>query len=137
MRAAKNFSHGRGEHRDDGQPIKYNFQAGDEIPDEIAEELDDSFILERVAEDNPDELTRDQLMVLAGIGVEAVEGSDDGEVVMEYDEGELRDALGNFGSKGDIVEWFETVHPGSDLLDPSDQTRTQMVDLIVEELTGE
>lgn len=133
MRAAKNFSYGRGEHREDGAPIQYKFMAGDEIPDEIAADLDDSFILERVADDSPETLTREQLMMLAGIG----EFAGDEEGVIEYNEEDLREAIGELRTKADIVEWFDTVHPESDLLDPEDQTRDQMIDLIIEELTGE
>lgn len=132
MKAAKNFSYGRGEHREDGAPIQYKFSVGDEIPDDIAADLDDSFILEKVAEDSPEELSREQLMMLAGLGEFASEGE-----VIEYDEVELREALGALRSKGDIFEWFETVHPDSGLLDPDEQTRAEMEDLIVEELTGE
>lgn len=132
MKAAKNFSFGRGEHRKDGAPISYKFKTGEDIPDDIAEELDDEFILERVAEDSPNDLTREQLMMLAGVGDYAGEES-----AIEYDEEDLIEALSNLRSKADVVEWFETVHPSSGLLNPDDQTRVEMVELIVEELTGE
>ena len=131
MKAAKNFSFGRDEHREDGAPIRYKFKIGDEIPADIVEELDDEFILERVAEGSPNELTREQLMMLAGVG----EYADDS--VMVYDEGELREAHATFRSKADVVEWFETVQPASGLLDPDNQKKAEMVDIIVEELTGE
>ena len=143
MRAAKNFSHGRGEHRKDGQPIKHNFKAGDELPDDIAAELDDSFILERVAESDPGSLTRAQLVELAGLNApkDPVDFDDDDfedeDEAIEYDEGELREAIGQLATKGDVAEWFETVHPDSGLLDPVKQSRPAMVDIIIEELTGE
>ena len=129
-RAAKNFSHGKGEKRKDGQPIKYNFKIGDEIPDDIADEIDDSLILEKVAAGDPEELSRDQLMILANLT-----GQDEGATI-EYDEEDLREAIGELNRKSDVMEWFETVRPESDLLEPG-MTRDDMVDLIVEELTGE
>lgn len=133
QRAAKAFSFGKGEHRDDGQPINYRFEPGDEIPEDIASEIPGNLILENLAEDDPDVLTRDQLMMLAGLGDHPADAEP-----IEYNEEDLRDALDNLRAKGDVLEWFNVVRPGQTLLtNTDDQNRAEMVDVIVEELTGE
>lgn len=126
--AAKNFSFGDGE-------LRHFFTAGDEIPEEVASEIPSSLILEELAKDAPEELSRDQLMMMAGVGPYAEDG--DPSDHYEMDEEELRDALGNLRTKADLVEWMAQVRPDFDELDTEAQTRAEMVDLIVEEMIGD
>ncbi len=126
MRAATNITYatGSGKHQ--------TFAIGDELPDKIVKELPDKLILEKVAESEPESLSREQLMMLAGLGDHPADQP------IEYDEGELREALSNLRSKPDVLDWFNTVHPGQTAIThQDDQTREDMVDAIVEELTGE
>lgn len=125
MKAATNINYGDGENN-------HEFVMGQELPDDVAEDLPDNLILEKLAEGNPEGLTRPQLMVLAGLdGVEVTEP-------LVHNEDDLREALGNLRTKTDVLDWFNTVHPGQTLISHTDdQTREDMVDAIVEELTGE
>ncbi len=126
MRAATNITYSV----KDGP--KQFFVSGEELPDEVAADLPDELILEKVADEDPDSLSREQLMTLAGLGDQA---SDE---PIEYDEGELREALSNLRSKTDVFDWFSAVRPGQDVIaHQDDQTREEMVDAIVVELTEE
>ena len=126
MRAAANITYST----KDGP--KQFFVSGEELPDEVAADLPDELILEKVADEDPDSLSREQLMTLAGLGDQA---SDE---PIEYDEGELREALSNLRSKTDVFDWFSAVRPGQDVIaHQDDQTREEMVDAIVVELTEE
>ena len=103
MKAAVNISHGDGNKR-------YTIYAGQEIPDEILSEIPDELILENVP---AAKLTREQLLVLAGYVNDdgtLVEGMEE-EPEQEMDEEELREALSNFGSKVDILEWWSNIRP--------------------------
>ena len=130
MRAARSFSHGAGLD-EEGAPISYEIAAGDDIPDEILNDIPESLILEKVAQSNPEELSREQLLVLAGITTSADEMEP-----IEYDEESLREAMAELRSKADLAEWFEMIRPTSDQPDPA-WTRAEMVDYIIEEMIGE
>lgn len=100
-RAARNFTYGDGAER-------HYFRAGQDVPDEIADDIPEHLILESVASKNPESLTREQLMVLAGLvdedGNPATEA--DGEPLSEDD---VREALAEFSTKRDLIEWAEEV----------------------------
>jgi len=129
MRAAANFSYGDG-------TDSHKIRAGEEIPEEFLDDIPDRLILEKLAEANPEELSREQLMRLAGVGPFA-EDSDGENEPYEMDEDDLREALDNMRQKSDLVEWMATIRPDFDGLDIDDQTRIEMTDMIVEELIGE
>ncbi|KKL16338.1 hypothetical protein LCGC14_2496580 [marine sediment metagenome] len=101
MKAARGFTHG------DGSKT-HRFQVGDEVPDKIVKQLDEEVanlvILELAAKANPDVLTRGQLLELAGLTTDEVPK----EVEAEFDEDQFREAMGNFNTKGDLIEWAET-----------------------------
>lgn len=119
MRAAKNFSYG------DGEKTKV-FRTGEEVPKKIADELDDELILEKVAKSNPSSLTRDQLLVLAGIENEDEEPIGPGE---EISEEQFREGLKSLKSKADLADWAKEFF---DLeLDPK-SPREDMEEAIVE-----
>ncbi len=125
-RAATNITYGSGEEQN-------TYSMGDHLPDDVAEELPDNLILENLAESDPDKLTRAQLLILAGLS----DGESFAEPI-EYNEEDLLEALSNFRTKGDVLDWFNGIRPGQTLIDTTDdQTRDEMVDAIVEELTGE
>lgn len=108
MKAATNISHGTGTKRSE-------IYAGQEIPEEFLADIPDELILEKLAEANPNNLSREQLMIMAGLIQEdgtLAEGVSDTE--SEMSEEELREALGNFGSKVDILEWWGNVRPDAD-----------------------
>lgn len=109
MKAAIAISYGYVDEDGIGQTL--DIAPGEEIPDEILEEIPEHLMLEKLAEGNPEDLSRDQLMRLAGVGPYA-EGDEDDYEVIEYDEESLREALGEFGSKSDIREWWNTIRPG-------------------------
>ena len=123
MKAAINFSYGDGKD-------SFNFKAGDSIPNKIASELEDQFILEKVAKGNTESLTRDQLMMLAGLGPDQIEDME----TIEYDEDKIIETLRVLKTKQYVIGWFEEVHPDNGKLDMS-MTREDMVIVIVEELT--
>lgn len=126
MKAAINFSFGDGDR-------SHEFKSGDTIPTAIADQLDDKFILEKVAKKDPSELTRDQLIMLAGLN----ESVDDLEPIdWAGREDELIETLRVLKTKGDVIDWFEQVHPANGLLEKQ-MLRDTMIDIIVEELTGE
>ncbi len=126
MRAATNITYATGS---ENHQI---FSIGDELPAKVAKELPDHLILEKVAESAPDTLSREQLMMLAGLGDHPVDQP------LEYNEDDLREALGNLRSKTDVLDFFNQVRPGQTVISHTDdQTREDMVEAIVEELTGE
>ena len=116
MKAARNFVFGD----DDGE--RHDFAAGDEIPDDIVDELPNHLVLEKLAEADPNELTRAQLMVLAGIGVE--------DTVDEFNEEEFLESLREFNDKQSLVDWANEVM-GMEL-DTSDGTRDELETMIVD-----
>lgn len=132
MRAARNFTYGKGEHKPDGTPRNRAYAMGDDVPKEVADDIPDDLILEKVAKSDPDSLSRQQLLLLAGITDDEV-----GEPI-EYDESDLRDALSNLRTKTDVLDWLNQVRPSQQVItDIEDQDRAEMVDLIIEEMTGE
>ena len=126
MRAATNITYATGSEN------HQTFAIGDELPAKVAKDIPDKLILEKLAESAPDSLSREQLMMLAGLGDHPADQP------IEYDEGELREALSNLRSKTDVLDWFNAVRPGQELIShKDDQNREDMVDAIVVELTGE
>ena len=116
MKAARNFVFGD----EDGE--RHDFAVGDEIPDDIVEELPNHLVLEKLADADPSQLTRDQLLVLAGIGVE--------DTVDEFNEEEFFESLRNFNDKQALVDWAnETM--GMEL-DTSDGTRDELETMVVD-----
>ena len=129
MKAAMRISHGHG-----GET--FIIEPGEEIPEEFLSEIPDHLILEKLSSTDPDELSRNQLMMLAGVGPY----SEDGEELpphQEMNEEDVRDALGNLRSKADLVDWMKVVRPNFNELDPGRHTREVMTNLIVIELTGD
>jgi len=117
MKAAKNFIYGDGENT-------LQFAVGDEVPSKVAKDVDDSFILEKVAKSNPNSLSREQLLVMAGINSEASDDED-----KEYTEEEFREALAsNFRTKGELIEWANDAY-GVEM--DSSKTRAELEDEIV------
>ncbi len=116
MKAARNFVFGNEDERHD-------FAAGDEIPDEIVDEIPNHLVLEKLAQADPDELTRDQLLVLAGLKT----GDDQPD---EFDEEEFLESLASFNDKQALVDWANEIL-GMEL-DTSDGTRDQLEQLVVD-----
>jgi len=90
MKAARNFVYGD----DDGE--RHDFVVGGEIPDEIVEDLPNHLVLEKLAQADPNELTRDQLMVLAGLK---------GEEEAEFNAVQFLESLREFNTKASLVDW--------------------------------
>lgn len=100
MKAARGFTYGDG-------AKAHRFLTGDEVPDKIVKKLGDSadtLILEKAAKANPDILSREQLLELAGLTTDEIPEA----VPAEFDEDNFREAMGNFNNKGDLIEWAET-----------------------------
>jgi hypothetical protein len=127
MRAARNFSWGP-EGSDDPTDRK-TFRVGDEVPDKVVKDVDDSLILEKVAKKNPNSLSREQLMAMAGLGGESGEEEEE-----EFNEEEFRAALSEFDTKAELIEWANEAYGVE--LDSSD-TRAQLEDQIVSFQTSE
>lgn len=104
--AARNFEFGV-----DGESLV--FKIGDEVPDEVAEneEVPRHLILEYLADENPDALTRDQLMALAGVGRYAEDGEGDEDAEIEFDKEAFQAALDEFPNVGALIEWAEEIYP--------------------------
>ena len=123
MKAARNFTHG-------DESDVHRYKVGDEVSDKVVKELGDqanSLVLELAAKNNPDVLSRAQLLDLAGMGSE---GGDDSETVpKEFDEENFREGMVEFTTKGDLVEWAESVLGIQGL--ESSWTRTEIEDSIV------
>lgn len=117
MRAAKNFAWGG---KADADKPRQDFKVGDKIPSAIANELDDSFFLEKIKKRD---LTREQLLLLAGKDV--VE-EDDGDE--EIDEKEFREGMANIRTKGELASWAKEML-GVDV--DENQTREEMEEAIV------
>ncbi len=131
MKAARNFTHGA-EGADAGEVHRY--AVGDEVPDDVVEALGDqgnNLILELAAKANPEILSREQLYELAGLAPEG----DSESVPDEFNEETFREGMEEFTTKGDLVEWAESVL-GIEGLDAS-WTRPQIEDSIVEAYTEE
>lgn len=129
MKAAKGFTYGEG----DGKPNTV-YKPGDEVPDKVVKDLGDTadtLILEKAAKKNPDSLTREQLMELAGIDPDAIpeEGGE------EFNEDEFREAMSEFKTKGDLVEWAEGVLEIEGL--NAEDKRDEIEDQIVEAMTSD
>ncbi len=128
MKAARSFTHGV----EDSPTRRYS--PGDEVPDEVVEELGDqanSLIMELAAKHNPDVLSRAQLLELAHL-----DSDEDSETVDEpFNEETFREGMVEFSTKGDLIEWAESVL-GIEGLDAS-WTRPQIEDSIVEADTTE
>ncbi len=90
MKAARNFVYG-------DKKDRYNFVVGEDIPDNIVKKIPNHLVLEKLAQADPSQLTRDQLLVLAGI----VAGDDE----EEFDEEQFLEGLRQFNNKDDLVAW--------------------------------
>ncbi len=121
MKAAVNISHGTGSKR-------VEIYAGQDIPDEFLDDIPEELVLENVP---ITELSREQLLILAGkVNEDGTLVDDAEESTEEMTEGELREALGNFGSKVDIYEWWTNIRPDADK--PSmKMTRPELEDWVV------
>jgi len=115
MKAARAFSYGDGE-------TSHVFAVGDEVPDDIAEDIPDDLLLEKLAQDDPNKLTREQLLVLAGIEEDPDE--------YEFDEDEFREGLAQFTTKRELVDWANEVYGAS--LNQDSANRDELEDMIVE-----
>ncbi len=127
MKAARSFTHGT-------EDEVHRFAVGDEVPDDVVEALGDqgnSLILELAAKTNPEILSREQLYELAGLAPEG----DSESVPEEFNEETFREGMEEFTTKGDLVEWAESVL-GIEGLDAS-WTRPQIEDSIVAAYTEE
>ncbi len=127
MKAVKGFTHG------DGKKT-HRFLTGQEVPNEIVEQLGDAangLILELAAKANPDILSREQLLELAGLTTDEIPE----EVEAEFDEDQFRGGMENFTTKGDLIEWAETTL-GIEGLEKA-WIRTVIEDAIVEAYTAE
>jgi len=123
MKAARNFTHGI-----EDSP-NHRYKVGDEVPDEVVEALGgqaNSLILELAAENNPDVLSRAQLLDLAGMGSSDDDDDDQETVPKEFDEENFREGMVEFTTKGDLVEWAESVLGIQGL--ESSWTRTEIED---------
>lgn len=129
MKAAINFKFGS----NDPNARPKSFKIGSQVPEDIANQVPDHCILEKVAEEDPEQLSRDQLLILAGIGSEGV---DDLEPIT-YDEEELREGLRVLRTKSEVMEWFEEVRPDNNMLDKATQSRAEMEDIVILELMGD
>lgn len=128
MQAAQRFSYGDGEE-------SHVFEPGDEVPDEIADDIPERLLLEKLAKGNPERMTKDQLMRLAGVGPYAEDADpEDFDEDYELDEDELREAMDQFSTKRDLVEWFDEIRPGQEVVTRS-MNRDKIEDAIVEALT--
>lgn len=129
MKAARNFSFG-------DEDKNHVFKVGDDVPDKVVKALGDganNLILELAAKNNPDILTRDQLLELAGIDRDTAEALDPDS--SEFNEEEFREGMTNFSSKGDLLEWAESVL-GIEGLNPKDN-RAKIEDDIVSAMSEE
>lgn len=115
MKAARNFVYGDKEDRHD-------FVVGEEIPDDIVDDLPNHLVLEKLAQADPKKLTREQLLVMAGV--------DTDEEDEEFNEEEFLEALREFNDKGSLVEWAnETM--GLELV-TTDGTRDELEQMVVD-----
>ena len=114
MKAARNFVYGTEDER-------FEFVVGEEIPDDMIADLPDHLILEKVARSNPNSLSREQLLVMAGI-------EDDPGASEEFNEEEFMEGLRNFNSKPDLVAWANEIL-GLEL-SASDGTRDELEETI-------
>ncbi len=120
MKAARNFVYGDEEDR-------HNYVVGDEIPDDIVEDLPSHLILEKVARSNPNSLTREQLLVMAGL-------DEDEDTEEEFNEEEFMEGLRDFNNKDDLIEWANDIF---DLeLSRSDGTREQLEEIVLAAAQG-
>ena len=60
--------------------------------------------MELAAKANPDILSREQLLELAGLPTDEISEA----VEAEFDEDQFREAMVNLSTKGDLIEWAET-----------------------------
>ena len=127
MKAARGFSHG------DGKKT-HRFLIGEEVPDKIVKALGEAantLILEKAAKANPDILSREQLLELAGLTSDEIPEA----VEAEFDEEQFREAMQNLSNKGDLIEWAESTF-GIEGLEKS-WTRPEIEDAIVGAYTAE
>lgn len=132
MRAAKNFTLGiKGE---SGETGRVQIRSGEDIPDDLLDQVPDELILEKVARSDPQSLTREQLMELAGLtqSDDSSNGSEDEEE--EFNEEEFREGLSEFTTKRELVDWAQEAF-GLEL-DQSDK-REDLEDQIVSFVSGE
>lgn len=130
MRAARNFTMGVTD--SEGNEVRRSFKSGEDIPKSLEKEVDDALILEKVAKNNPNELTREQLMDLAGLNDEQVEEDEEVEVDEDFDEDEFREGLQEMTTKRELKEWAQEFY-GVEL----EGTRQEMEDALVAHITGD
>ena len=133
MKAATRIHHGYT--NENGEGVDVIIEPGEEILKDFLSEIPEHLVLETLSANNPGELSRDQLMMLAKIGPY----SSGGPIIehQEMNEDDLRESLDNLRSKQDLVDWMNTVRPDFGRLNKVEQTRALMTDLIVIELTGD
>lgn len=105
VKAAKNFTIGLDpDDFDNAAEARRSFKMGEEVPTDIAKQLPDDMILEKVAKKNPEALSREQLLVMAGL---RSEDGDDGDSAEEgeFNEDQFREGLKEFKNKQDLVDW--------------------------------
>jgi hypothetical protein len=122
MRAAENFIWSDSDDPSD----RVRYKAGEDIPDKVAKDLQDSgqehLILEKVKKSK---LTYDQLLILADLqeSQEIAESND------EFDEEGFQEAMKEFKTKQDLVDWAnENVNIQ---LEPEDGTRDELEEWIM------
>lgn len=125
VKAARAFVYGGVD--EDDQPVRTRFAFNDDIPADIADDIPDDLILEKVAKSNPDALSREQLLQMAGV-------SDDGSSQEEFNEEEFREGLSQFANKGELVAFAEEAY-GLELNESA--TRSDLEDAIVAHASGQ
>lgn len=134
MKAATNIVIGTTD--EEGTPIRVEINQGEEIPSEMLSLVGDELILEKIAKNDPNALTREQLLVMAGIGGDGEEGVDEEEVdEEEVNEDQFREALKEFKNVTELADWAKNVL-GMDV-DPKAQKREELEEMIVAEQFGE
>ena len=120
MKAASDFKYGDGERT-------HFFKAGDEIPAKIVKDIPESLIFEKVLKNNPESLTKEQLLLLAGVDTDTLEPE-------EVNEEQFREGMKELTTKRDLMTWAREFF-GLDL--PESMTRAEMEDAIVSSQFGE
>lgn len=132
MKAARNFAWGPEVEVEEVTPSdRIEFKAGDDVPDHVVKDLGDmadELILEKMLKNNPQGLTKEQALSLAGVDVEAVASEE------EFDEQEFREGMAEFRTKAELVQWAQGTM-GLELNESA--TREDLEDAIVAHASGE
>lgn len=123
MKAAKNFTVGLDpEEFDNPGDARKTFKMGEEVPDDIADQLPDEFFLEKLRDSDPNSLSREQLLALLDM-----EDNVDIEPE-EFDEDQFREGMKDFRNKQDLIDWANGM--GIIQLEKDDGSREELEDWI-------